>query len=76
MLSCCYSLHGYSHLRKPLRNHFTGCYYFAPKKIGFSDAITTWAMFYKHKTIKQPHAAVVQKINDFFDGDVIKFGAI
>src|SRR5437868_2676642 len=36
-LSCCYSYYGYEALKPLLRRHFTGCYYFPPNKIGFSD---------------------------------------
>jgi hypothetical protein len=76
VLSCCYSSYGYEALQRPLRGHFTGCYYFEPNEIGFSDAMTTWAMFYKHKTIRRPHAAIVNRINSFFDEDILAFGSI
>jgi hypothetical protein len=75
-LSCCFSASGYAALSPILKNHFTGCYYFGPNKVGFSDAITTWAMFYKRKTIDRPHAAIVERINEFFDEDLICFGGI
>jgi hypothetical protein len=75
-LSCCYSEEGYKALRTLLRRHFTGCYYFGKRRIPFSDAMTTWAMFYKRKTIERPHGAVVDRINSFFDEDIIQFGNI
>jgi hypothetical protein len=75
-LSCCYSKDGYKALRSLLKGHFTGCYYFVNERIGFSDAMTTWEMFYKRKTISRPHGAVVRRINDFFDEDVIQFDSI
>ena len=76
VLSCCHSSSGYAKLKARLRNHFTGCYYFAPQKIGFSDATTTWAMFYKRKTIDRPHGKVVDRINAFFDDKIIVFDSI
>jgi|SRR5579859_494703 len=75
-LSCCYSTNGYRKLKPLLKNHFTGCYYFAEDEVRFSDALTSWAMFYRKKTIRRPHQAIVSKINDFFDRDVIEFGPI
>lgn len=75
-LSCCYSSSGYRSLAPLLKGHFTGCYYFGPKKIGFSDAMTTWAMFYKRKTIQRPHQAIVDRINNFFDEQILQFDAI
>jgi hypothetical protein len=75
-LSCCYSSFGYRALAPLLKGHFTGCYYFDPKKIGFSDAMTTWAMFYKRKTIQRPHKAIVKRINNFFDDEILRFGYI
>jgi hypothetical protein len=75
-LSCCFSALGYRALKPRLRGHFTGCYYFSSNKIGFSDAITVWAMFYMRKTIKRPHAAIVERINKFLDEDILCFGSI
>jgi hypothetical protein len=75
-LSCCFSQNGYRVLKPLLQNHFTGCYYFADDEIGFSDALTNWAMFYKKKTISRPHKAIVEQINTFFDHDLIEFGMI
>lgn len=76
VLSCCFSEHGYTKLKPLLSGHFTGCYYFSPQRIGFADAMTTWAMFYKHKTINRPHAAIVKRINEFFDDNIICFDLI
>jgi hypothetical protein len=76
MLSCCFSSFGYRALAPLLKGHFTGCYYFGPEEIGFSDAMTTWAMFYKRKTIKRPHQAVVERIDTFFGDQVLEFGSI
>jgi hypothetical protein len=75
-LSCCYSENGFRKLKPHLKGHFTGCYYFAVKEVGFSDAITDRAMFYKRKTIARPHRAIVDRINDFFDQDLIAFDEI
>lgn len=75
-ISCCHSRSGYFALKPLLKGYFTGCYYFINTEILFSDAMTTWAMFYRRKTIERPHGAVVDRINKSFGKDIIQFGDI
>lgn len=75
-LSCCYSRHGYEKLRRHLKGHFTGVYYFNPEEITFATAMTVWSMFYRKKTIQRPAKAIAQAINDFFGEETIVYGSV
>jgi len=75
-LSCCYSTDGIESMKPYLMGHFSAAYHFVPKKIGFSQAITVWSMFYLKKKISQPHAAIVKKLNRFLETEVIVFAKI
>jgi hypothetical protein len=67
VLSFCYSATGLEKMRKSLKGHFTGCYYFRqPDEIKFAQAMTVWAMFYHRKTIERPHHSILKRINNFF----------
>lgn len=70
-LSCCHSTDGVAAMRSILKGHFTVIYYFKPDKIGFSQAITIWSMFYLKKRLSRPHGAVMKSINSFMGTEVL-----
>jgi hypothetical protein len=75
-LSCCYSEYAAGKLTPLLKGHFTGIYFFNAKKVAFADTMTAFAMFYRRKTMRKPHKAIVERINDFFERDVIAFDIV
>lgn len=75
-LSCCFSEYGFLKMKDNLKGHFTGCYYFSEDELSFATALTTWSMFYEQKTINRPQKKIIEKINSFFEDDVLKFGSI
>ena len=72
-ISTCNSRSGARALRTVLRGHFTGIYHFRNPTIGFATAMTVWSMFYQRKTIDRPAKAVVDRINDFFEDNVLAY---
>lgn len=72
-LSCCYSRAGLNKLAPLLKGHFTHAYHFADDKVSFATATTTWAMFYRKKTLNRPLRAIVDPINEFFGRETIAF---
>ncbi len=75
-LSCCYSKYAAKKLSPLLKGHFTGIYFFNEEEVSFADTMTAFAMFYRRKTLNRPHKAVVEKINGFFDKDLISFRSL
>lgn len=74
-LSCCNSTHGVAAMRATLQGYFTAIYHFAPEKIGFSTAMTTWSMFYLKKNLTRPHSAIKNDINGFLGEDILRIVA-
>lgn len=75
-MSCCYSECAAANLKPLLKGHFTGVYFFNAKEVSFADTMTTFAMFYRRKSLRKPHKRIVDKINAFFERDVIAFDVI
>ena len=64
-------------MHKELRGHFTGCYYFRKKYVGFDEATTIWSMFYLKARMKAPHDEKLRKaINRYFGKKVLSFEKI
>jgi hypothetical protein len=72
-LSCCHSQEAFERIRPHLRGYFTGCYYFRRKFVTFAQSLTTWSMFYYRKELRRPHRKIVERINSFFNEDVLEF---
>jgi hypothetical protein len=75
-LSCCYSREAFKRMRPYLRGYFTGCYYFRRKRVTFAQSLTTWSMFYYRKDLRRPHHKIIERINDFFQEDILEFETI
>jgi len=58
-----------------LQDYFTAIYHFVPEEIGFSEAMTTWSMFYLKKNLSRPHSAIKDEINKFMGKDLLEFSA-
>jgi hypothetical protein len=72
-LSCCHSRNGYNAIKKSLKGHFTGVYYFNRQEIEFATAMTVWSMFYRKKSLTRPARKIVGSINAFFGQDVLAY---
>ena len=73
-LSSCFSRDGFQRIRKKLRGHFSGCYYFSSEEIAFADAITVWSMFYLRARQEKPHdTKLLKAINQYFGKEALCF---
>jgi hypothetical protein len=72
-LSCCHSKSAATNLASHLSGYLTGIYYFNVKEVPFSDSLTVWCMYYLNKELDNPHGAIKDKINTFFDTKILLF---
>ncbi len=72
-LSCCHSKSAANHLANELAGYITGIYYFSSEELPFSESVTAWCMYYLNKDLEKPHAAIKDRINKFFEEDVMLF---
>ena len=70
-VSCCYSKEAARTMSTQLSTHFTAMYYFTEEKIEFAKAMAVWSLFYLEKNFQSPEGAIVDRINRFFDHEVL-----
>jgi hypothetical protein len=63
-------------MARHLQGYFTAIYYFPEEKVGFSESVTVWSMFYLPKNLRYPHAKIAEYINTFFEREIVAFRSL